>query len=108
MKYDFEHPIDRSQTISIKWSKELRKQMFGDSDIIPMGIADMDFRVSPAIARAVQKRAQHDTYGYGFPSDEYLEACVNWQRPKTKESLEYRKRLDCFYARRQYGFGMCH
>lgn len=88
MKYDFEHPIDRSQTISIKWSKELRKQMFGDSDIIPMGIADMDFRVSPAIARAVQKRAQHDTYGYGFPSDEYLEACVNWQRRRNHWNIE--------------------
>lgn len=88
MEYDFEHPIDRSQTISIKWSKELRKQMFGDSDIIPMGIADMDFRVSPAIARAVQKRAQHDTYGYGFPSDEYLEACVNWQRRRNHWNIE--------------------
>ena len=88
MKYDFEHPIDRSQTISIKWSKELRKQMFGDSDIIPMGIADMDFRVSPAIARAVQKRAQHETYGYGFPSDEYLDACVNWQRRRNHWDIE--------------------
>ncbi len=88
MEYDFEHPIDRSQTISIKWSKELRKQMFGDSDIIPMGIADMDFRVSPAIARAVQKRAKHDTYGYGFPSDEYLEACVNWQRRRNHWNIE--------------------
>ena len=88
MEYDFEHPIDRSQTISIKWSKELRKQMFGDSDIIPMGIADMDFRVSPAIVRAVQKRAKHDTYGYGFPSDEYLEACVNWQRRRNHWNIE--------------------
>ena len=79
MKYNFDEKIDRTQTISIKWSPERWQQMYGESDIIPMGIADMDFKVSPAIARAVSKRAAHETYGYGYPSDEYLQACVDWQ-----------------------------
>ena len=59
MKYNFDKMIDRTQAISVKWSPEQRQQMFGESDIIPMGIADMDYSVSPAIANAVQKRASH-------------------------------------------------
>lgn len=57
MNYEFNQPLDRTQTISIKWSPQLRRQMYGEDDIIPMGIADMDFKVSPAIARAVKDRA---------------------------------------------------
>ena len=70
MKYDSDNMIDRTQVISIKWSVEQRKQMFGEDDIIPMGIADMDFKVSPAIAKAVKERAAHETYGYAYPSEE--------------------------------------
>jgi len=80
MKYNFDKMIDRTQAISVKWSPEQRQQMFGESDIIPMGIADMDYSVSPAIANAVQKRASHESYGYSYASVEYLQACVNWQK----------------------------
>lgn len=67
MKFDFDQRIDRTQSISIKWSPELRQQMYGERDIIPMGIADMDFKTAPAVAEAIQRRAAHETYGYGFP-----------------------------------------
>ncbi len=80
MKYDFNERIDRTQTISIKWSAKLRQEMYGESDIIPMGIADMDFETAPAVVRAVKERAAHGTYGYGFAAEEYLMACVNWQK----------------------------
>ena len=43
MKFDFDQRIDRTQSISIKWSPELRQQMYGERDIIPLGIADMAF-----------------------------------------------------------------
>ena len=80
MKYDFDTMIDRTQAASIKWSTEQRERMYGETDIIPMGIADMDFKVSPAIAEAVKGRAAHETYGYCYPSDAYLQACVDWQK----------------------------
>lgn len=88
MKYDFDNMIDRTQVISIKWSVEQRKQMFGEDDIIPMGIADMDFKVSPAIAKAVKERAAHETYGYAYPSEEYLMSCVNWQKRRNNWDIE--------------------
>lgn len=80
MKYDFDEMIDRTQAASIKWAAEQRERMFGEKDILPMGIADMDFKAAPAVARAVQERAAHETYGYCYASDEYLQACVDWQR----------------------------
>lgn len=80
MKYDFDEMIDRTRAISIKWAREQREQMYGEADILPMGIADMDFKVSPAIAKAVRERAAHETYGYSYAADMYLQACVDWQR----------------------------
>lgn len=80
MRYDFDEIIDRTEAISVKWSPELRRRMYGSEEPIPMGIADMDFRTSPAVARAVRDRAAHETYGYAYASGEYLEACVNWQK----------------------------
>lgn len=80
MEYNFDRPIDRIREISIKWSPQLRRQMFGADDVIPMGIADMDFETAPAVAQAIRRRAEHRTYGYAYPSPEYLQACVDWQK----------------------------
>lgn len=80
MEYNFDRPIDRTREISIKWSPKLRRQMFGADDVIPMGIADMDFETAPAVAQAVRRRAEHGTYGYAYPSPDYLQACVDWQK----------------------------
>ena len=88
MKYNFDRPIDRTREISIKWSPQLRRQMFGADDVIPMGIADMDFETAPAVAQAIQRRAEHRTYGYAYPSPEYLQACVDWQ--KRRNGLDIR------------------
>ena len=67
MEYNFDRPIDRTREISIKWSPKLRRQMFGADDVIPMGIADMDFETAPAVAQAIRRRAEHGTYGYAYP-----------------------------------------
>ncbi len=80
MEYNFDRPIDRTREISIKWSPQLRRQMFGADDVIPMGIADMDFETATAVAQAIRRRAEHGTYGYAYPSPDYLQACVDWQK----------------------------
>ena len=75
MEYNFDRPIDRIREISIKWSPQLRRQMFGADDVIPM-----DFETAPAVAQAIRRRAEHRTYGYAYPSPDYLQACVDWQK----------------------------
>ncbi len=88
MKYNFDERIDRTQVISIKWAPEMWPQMYGEKDVIAMGIADMDFKVSPAIAKAVQGRAAHETYGYSYPAEAWLQACVDWQKRRNNWDIQ--------------------
>lgn len=69
-KYDFESVIDRKGTSCLKWD------LFGDD--IPMWVADMDFRVAPAIQDAVQRRASHPVFGYTIVPDELFESYISW------------------------------
>ncbi len=49
-------------------------------DIIPMWVADMNFPVCPTIQEAMIRRAQHPTFGYFFPTEEYYDAIIRWQQ----------------------------
>ena len=69
-RFDFESVIERKGTNSLKWD------LFGDD--LPMWVADMDFRVAPAIERAVLERAQHPVFGYTVVPDILFEAYINW------------------------------
>ncbi|MBQ2653407.1 MAG: pyridoxal phosphate-dependent aminotransferase [Methanobrevibacter sp.] len=69
-EYDFESIIDRKGTDSLKWD------LFGDD--LPMWVADMDFRVAPAIESAIQERATHPVYGYTIVPDELFESYISW------------------------------
>ena len=69
-KYDFKTVIDRHNTNSLKWD-------YFDDDL-PMWVADMDFRVAPAIQEAIIKRAEHPVYGYTVVPDELFEAYIGW------------------------------
>lgn len=51
-------------------------------DIIPMWVADMNFPVLPAIQEAMIRRAQHPTFGYFFPREEYFDAIIRWQETR--------------------------
>lgn len=69
-KYDFESVIDRKGTNSLKWD------LFDDD--VPMWVADMDFKVAPAIENAILKRANHPVYGYTIVPDELFQAYIGW------------------------------
>ena len=51
-----------------------------DADTLPMWVADMDFRVAPAIVEALRKRVEHGIFGYTRVPDAYYEAVINWFR----------------------------
>ena len=72
MKYDFDTIINRRNTNSAKWD------MTQEKDILPMWIADMDFKTADPIIKALEKRVQHGIFGYGAIPDEYYEAEANW------------------------------
>lgn len=78
MKYDFDELIDRRGTGCVKWDESPREGMDHVSDLIPLWVADMDFKAAPAILEAVRRRAEHGVFGYTVVEQEYYEAVINW------------------------------
>lgn len=71
MKYDFDKTIDRRGTNSYKWDS-------APEGVLPMWVADMDFRTAPAIIDALQKRVAHGIFGYTRVPDAYYGAVTSW------------------------------
>ena len=74
--FDFDKPVNRENTASIKWDR--RKLIFGTGDVLPMWVADMDFESPECIVDAIKKRAAHPVYGYSFMTDGYFDAFTGW------------------------------
>ena len=72
MKYDFDTIIPRRGTNSYKWDTP------EEENVLPMWVADMDFRTAPAIVEALQKRIAHGIFGYTKVPKAYYDAVVRW------------------------------
>ena len=72
MKYNFDEIIPRRGTNSYKWDSA------EDADVLPMWVADMDFRTAPPVVEALKKRVEHGIFGYVRVPDAYYEAVLNW------------------------------
>lgn len=88
MSFDFDQEIDRRGTNCMKWEFVLNGEelIFGDhadrkhgpDRLLPMWVADMDFRCPPAVVDTLTQRAQQGVYGYSYPCDSYFEAVTDW------------------------------
>ncbi|SEM84052.1 cystathione beta-lyase [Prevotella sp. ne3005] len=83
MKYNFDELIERRGTNCVKWDERPRvgEQSSGISpspEVIPLWVADMDFRVAPAIQKALQQRVEHGVFGYNIVPESYYEAVISW------------------------------
>jgi cystathionine beta-lyase len=74
--YNFDELIPRKGTDSVKY--DLRREVFGDDGVIPMWVADMDFRTPDFIVDAVKRRAAHEIYGYSIRGNEWYQALIRW------------------------------
>jgi cystathionine beta-lyase len=77
MKYNFDEIIDRRGTSSVKWDG-VPANWNGRTDLLPMWVADMDFRTPPFVIDALRKRLEHEVIGYTFACDEWYEAIMKW------------------------------
>lgn len=76
--YDFDEVIDRHGTGSLKYDCAERR---GKSpDLLPMWVADMDFRIPDEAIEALVERSRHGIFGYTEPDDAYFEAACSWIR----------------------------
>lgn len=76
MKYNFDEEINRLGTDCLKY--DLRELFFKSPDIIPLWVADMDFRTPDFVIEAIRKRIDHEIFGYSFHPDSQYESIINW------------------------------
>ena len=72
MKYNFDEIVNRRGTGCVKWDEMPRE------DMIPLWVADMDFKAAPAIQNAIRKRAEHGVFAYTLVEEPYYEAVISW------------------------------
>jgi len=70
MSYDFDQRIDRRHSESVKWHRY-------DKDVLPMWVADMDFKSPEPVIRALRERVEHGVFGYGMDPPELREVIVD-------------------------------
>lgn len=76
MRWNFDEEVKREGSDSIKY--DLRYETFGRKDVIPMWVADMDFKTPDFIINKLKDRMQHEIFGYSFRPPEYYFSIVKW------------------------------
>ena len=76
-KYNFDELTHRRGTNCVKWDAESPVGPI-DEDVIPMWVADMDFKVAPEIVEALRNRVDQGIFGYTHVPDSYYEAAIDW------------------------------
>lgn len=84
--YDFDKKLNRFDTDVIKWDR--MSTDFGREGLLPFGIADMDFEGLPELCNALIERAEHPTYGYSYPPEEYYNSFINWNQTRHNFTIE--------------------
>lgn len=75
--YDFDEIVNRRGSGSYKWDSQPPAGVAGD-DVIPLWVADMDFKAAPFILDALRKRVEHGVFGYVKVPGSYYDAVINW------------------------------
>jgi len=86
MGWNFDEPAKREGTNCIKY--DLREEIFGVKDVIPMWVADMDFNTPEFIVKALQNRLNHEIYGYTFRPPEYFLSIIGWLKNRHNWEIE--------------------
>jgi len=92
MIYNFDEIIDRRGTDSLKLEALLPR--WGREDLIPMWVADMDFKTPPFIVEAVKKRIECEIFGYTEKPLAWYQSIIDWQKKRHQLSID--KEMICF------------
>jgi cystathionine beta-lyase len=85
-QYNFDEIIDRKGTNALK--TDILQERFGRSDLIPLWVADMDFKCGDFITDALKKRCDHGVYGYTMSSEDYYLSIMNWVKKNHDWQIE--------------------
>jgi len=78
MKYNFDEIISREGTYTYKY--DMRTTLFGRNDVLPLWVADMDFRTPDFVLSGIKKRLEHEILGYTMTPRPTLEAIAGWMK----------------------------
>lgn len=76
VRYDFDKVVDRRGTGALKL--EVLKERYGRSDLLPLWVADMDFKTPPFITDALKKRLEHSLFGYTVVPADFWPTIIEW------------------------------
>lgn len=93
MTFDFDTPVDRSGSASVKF--DARKAYFGRSDVMPMWVADMDFAAPDAVTEALTERARHPVYGYTLYPGTLYQSLIDWCQKRYHWSISRSQIMMC-------------
>ena len=81
-KFNFDEIINRHGTHAVKWDH------CPSDDVIPMWVADMDFKAAPCIIDALKKRLEHGVFGYVNVPEEFYQSIINWFNRRHNWSID--------------------
>lgn len=76
--YNFDEIVSRKGTNCLKY--DATELYFKEKDLLPLWVADMDFKTPDFIVNAIKQRVDHEIYGYTFRSDSYYESIIKWMQ----------------------------
>ena len=77
MKYNFDTAVDRTENDASKYDERVKQ--FGTDQVIPLWVADMDFKTAQPVLDAVEAKAKQGIFGYTARRDEYFDSIARWQ-----------------------------
>ncbi|VDG97794.1 Cystathionine beta-lyase PatB [Lysinibacillus sphaericus] len=80
MKYNFDTVVDRMKSSSVKWDGA--EALFGEKDLLPLWVADMDFKVPDEVSKAVADKAAHGIFGYTIREESYYQSIIDWMKSR--------------------------
>ena len=82
MKYNFDEIISRRHTNSVKWD------LADDPEVLPMWVADMDFKTAPEIVEAISEKVSHGVFGYSNIPDDFYHSIIGWWKDHHDFNIE--------------------
>ena len=85
MNYNFDEVVCRKHTDALKL--EALAPRWGRTDLLPMWVADMDFKTPPFIVEVMKKRMECEVFGYTAKPESWYEAIISWQKRRHKWTI---------------------
>ena len=84
--WNFDEPVVREGTDCIKYDR--RQETFGLKDVIPMWVADMDFKCPDFVVESIHRRIEHEIFGYSYRPPEYYQSIIDWIKSRHNWKIE--------------------